>query len=349
MLRWTCGVLSLAICCLSSIAVSAQGTAFYQSKTITLILGFNPGGAFDAYGRTVARHWGTHIRGKPSFVVKNMPGAGSLKSAQHLYAVAQKDGTVLGLINSSLASTLLLKTGRVEVDLRRFNWIGSPARLRMVAVVWSAAPVKRLEDLKTKELIVGAAGSTTVMLQRAAQKILDLKLKVITGYQGTEDTFLAMERGEVQGTTLSYAGVNSSQKHWFQQKKAKILFQYGLTRGRELPNVPTLIQLAETEKQRAALRFLLIYQDLGRPFVTPPGVPGERVLQLRESFNAMVKDTAFLQEAKKRRLDVVDDFPKGEDLQNSVDELYRTPSNVIEYIRQLGSGPINRIPIAVVS
>lgn len=335
MCRSVLGALLIAFNFVLSFTALAQNGSFYKNKNITLVIGFNPGGGFDTYGRTVAQYWGKHIPGKPNFIVKNMPGAGSLKSAQHLFKVAKQDGSVLGLVNASLAANILLKPGKVVVDLRQFKWIGSPARVTNTTVVSPNAPVQTLEELKTKELIIGGAGGTSVLLPRAAQKILGLKFKVIAGYRGTSGGMLAMERGEVQGATLPYSSLMSGFRGWVKNKKAKILVQYALTANPALPGVPKVIDLAKTEKQRNALRFLFIYQEMGRPFYAPPGVPDARVELLRKSFAALVRDAAFRRDAERRGLSVADNFPTGEELGKFVAELYATPKEVVSYVRSL--------------
>lgn len=335
MYRSMLGALSIALTCLLGVAAQAQDASFYKNKNITLVIGFNPGGGFDTYGRTVAQYWGNHIPGNPKFIVQNMPGAGSLKSAQHLYKAAKQDGSVIGLVNASLAANILLKPGKVVVDLREFKWIGSPSRVTNLTVVSSSAPVQTLEELKTKELIVGGAGGTSVLLPRAAQKILGLKFQVIAGYRGTSGGMLAMERGEVQGATLPYSSLMSGFKDWVNKKKVKILVQYALTANPALPGVPKVIDLAKTEKQRNALRLLFVYQEMGRPFYAPPGVPDERVKVLRTSFAALVKDPAFRRDAERRGLPIAENFPTGEELGRFVAELYETPKEVISYVRSL--------------
>jgi tripartite-type tricarboxylate transporter receptor subunit TctC len=335
MFRSMLSVLLITFSFVFGVAALAQDGSFYKNKNIMLVIGFNPGGGFDTYGRTVAQYWGKHIPGGPKFIVQNMPGAGSLKSAQHLYKVAKQDGSVLGLANASLAANILLKPGKVVVDLREFKWIGSPARVTNTTVVSPSAPVQTLEDLKTKELIIGGAGGTSVLLPRAAQKILGLKIKVIAGYRGTSGGMLAMEQGEVQGATLPYSSLMSGFKDWVNKNKAKVLVQYALTPNPALPGVPKIIDLAKTEKQRTALRFLFIYQEMGRPFYAPPGVPDARVKLLRTSFAALVKDPAFRQDAERRGLSVAENFPTGEELEKFVAELYATPKEVVSYVRSL--------------
>ncbi len=335
MFRSMLGVLSITFSLVFGFAALAQDESFYKNRNITLVIGFNPGGGFDTYGRTVAQYWGRHIPGNPKFIVQNMPGAGSLKSAQHLYKVAKQDGSVLGLVNASLAANILLKPGKVVVDLRELKWIGSPARVTNTTVVSPNAPVQTLEDLKTKELMIGGAGGTSVLLPRAAQKILGLKLRVIAGYRGTSGGMLAMERGEVQGATLPYSSLMSGFGDWVKKNKAKVLVQYALTANPALPGVPKVIDLAQTEKQRKALRFLFIYQEMGRPFYGPPGVPDARVRLLRKSFGALVKDSAFRQDAERRGLSVAENFPTGEELEKFVAELYSTPKEVVKYVRSL--------------
>ena len=315
----------------------AQDAPFYKNKKIILVMGFPPGGAFDTYGRIVARYWSKHIPGEPTIIPENMPGAGNLKAAEYIYNKASKDGLVVGLVSSGLTVSLFLAPSAPRIDLRQFNWLGSANRQTVVALVWHTAPVQTMADLKSHQLIVGAGGANLEMLLRAAQKITDLNFKIIAGYNGTPDTKGAMEKGEIEGTILNYSSLESGYQDVVRDKKVSILFQYGLTPTRELSSVPRLIELAETEQQRQALRFLLSWQDLGLPFVAPPGVAKDRVELLRTSFNEMVADPAFVDEARKRGLSVSpDDFPKGEDLKKSVDEVYATPPDVIEYVRNLG-------------
>ena len=334
-LRTFAGFLSFIAAAAAAGAASAQDAEFYKGKRINLVVGFNPGGGYDTYARAVARHWTNHIPGQPSFVIQNMPGAGSLIAANHLFNVAAGDGTVLGAVNPNIASTSLLKPGRAKFDLRQFHWIGSPERLTMVGAVSGTAPVQTLEALKTREMIVAGAGSATVLLPTVGQKILGLKFRVISGYPGTKGSMLAIERGEVHGAAISYTSFKSGYGAQAKEGKLKLFTQFGLRRHPELPDVPMMVDLATDKDQRTALRFVLAYQEMGRPTIAPPGVPAARVTALRRSFDAVMKDPAFLAYAKKHRLDIDADYPKGEELQETVAEIYATPASVIEQLRKL--------------
>lgn len=329
------GVLALAG--IVGLASTAATQDFYKDKRITMVIGSAPGGGYDTFGRTVARYWTEHIPGKPTFVVQNMPGAGSLVAANHIYNVAAKDGTVLGAMNPGIATDPLLSPDRAKFDARKFYWIGSPLREIQTALVWHTAPAQSLEDLKTKELLVAGSGGATEVFPTVCQKVLGLKFKVIAGYSGTKAGGLAMERGEVQGIGgTTWASVKATYGHWLADKQIKVIAQYGLRKHPELPDVPLMIDLAETKEQRDLLSFVFARQDLGRPYVTAPGVPAERVALLRQSFVATMKDPAFREEAGKRKLDLDPEPVTGEELQKLVEDIYATPEAIVAKLRDMG-------------
>lgn len=316
-------------------AASAQD--FYKDKRITLVVGSAPGGGYDTFARAVAKYWSEHLPGKPTFVIQNMPGAGSLVAANHIYNVAAKDGTVLGAVNPGIATDPLLSPDRAKFDAREFPWIGSPLREIQTAVVWHTAPVQSLEDLKTKELLVAGSGGATEVFPTVSNKVLGLKFKVIAGYAGTKEGGLAMERGEVQGIGgTTWASVKATYGHYLTEKKIKVIVQYGLRKHPELPDVPMLIDLAQTKEQRDALNFVLARQDLGRPYVTTPGVPADRVALLRKTFIDTMKDPAFIKEAKQRKLDLDPEPVTGEELQKLVADIYTTPEPLVARLRDMG-------------
>lgn len=315
----------------------AAAQDFYKDKRVTMLIGSAPGGGYDAFGRTVAKYWTEHIPGRPTFVIQNMPGAGSLVAANHIYNVAAKDGTVIGAVNPGIATDPLLSPDRAKFDAREFPWIGSPLREIQTALVWHTAPVQSLEDLKTKELLVAGSGGATEVFPTVSQKVLGLKFKVIAGYAGTKAGGLAMERGEVQGIGgTTWASVKATYGHWLAEKKIKVIVQYGLRKHPELPDVPMLIDLAKTKEQRDALNFVLARQDLGRPYVTAPGVPADRVTLLRQTFVSTMKDPAFIKEAKQRKLDLDPEPVTGEELQKLVADIYATPKALVDRLRDMG-------------
>jgi tripartite-type tricarboxylate transporter receptor subunit TctC len=324
----------LAIGCLSG-AATAQD--FYKDKRVTMIIGSSPGGGYDTFGRMVAKYWTNHIPGHPTFVIQNMPGAGSLVAANHIYNVAPKDGTVIGGMNPGIATDPLLSPDRAKFDARKFAWLGSPLREIQTAIAWHTSPVQSLEDLKTKELLVAGSGGATEVFPTVCQKVLGLKFKVVAGYPGTKEGGLAMERGEVQGIGgITWASVKATYGQFLAEKKIKVITQYGFRKHPELPDVPMMMDLAKTKDQRDALRFVFARQDLGRPYVTTPGVPAERVALLRKSFVETMKDPGFIKEAEKRKLDIDPEPVTGEELQELVADLYATPKALVTRLRDMG-------------
>jgi tripartite-type tricarboxylate transporter receptor subunit TctC len=316
---------------------AAAAQDFYKDKRITMIVGSSPGGGYDTFARTTAKYWTGHIPGKPVFVIQNMPGAGSLVAANHIYNVAAKDGTVLGAVNPGIATDPLLSPDRAKFDARKFPWIGSPLREIQTAVVWHTSPVQSLEDLKTKELLVAGSGGATEVFPTVCQKVLGLKFKVIAGYAGTKEGGLAMERGEVQGIGgTTWASVKATYGQWLAEKKIKVITQYGLRKHPELPDVPMMIDLAKTKEQRDLLNFVFVRQDLGRPYVTAPGVPDDRVTLLRKSFVETMKDPAFIKEAEQRKLDLDPEPVTGDELQKLVADIYATPESIVAKLRDMG-------------
>lgn len=316
---------------------AAVAQDFYKDKRITLVVGSSPGGGYDTFARATAKFWTDQIPGRPTFVIQNMTGAGSLVAANHIYNVAAKDGTVIGALNPGIATDPLLSPDLAKFDARKFHWIGSPLREIQTAVSWHTAAVQSLEDLKTKQLMVAGSGGATEVFPVVSEKILGLKFKVIAGYAGTKEGGLAMERGEVDGIGgLTWASVKVTYGHYLAEKKIKVIVQYGLRKHPELPDVPMLIDLAQTQEQRDALGFVLARQDLGRPYVTAPGVPDDRVALLRKTFVATMKDAAFIKEAELRKLDLDPEPVTGEELQHLVTEIYATPAALVARLRDMG-------------
>ena len=333
------GVIGFAVASLAIVTAAAAAGAqdFYKDKRMTLIVGSAPGGGYDTFGRTTAKYWGEHIPGRPNIIVQNMTGAGSLVASNHIYNVSAKDGTVVGAVNPGIATDPLRSPDLAKFDARKFHWIGSPLREIQTAVVWHTAAVQSLEDLKTKELLVAGSGGATEVFPTVTQKVLGLKYKVIAGYAGTKDGGLAMERGEVEGIGgTTWASIKATYGHFLAEKKIKVIVQYGLRKHPELPDVPMLMDLPMTQEQRDLLNFVLARQDLGRPYITAPGVPAARVAILRASFVATMKDPAFVKEAETRKLDLDPEPVTGEELQKLVADIYATPAPLVARLREMG-------------
>jgi tripartite-type tricarboxylate transporter receptor subunit TctC len=307
--------------------------AFYQGKQLRMIVGSAAGGGYDLFARIVARHIVQHIPGRPTIIVQNQPAAGGVVMANQLYGQGPKDGTVIGVPINGLPTAPLLQTG-TQFDPTRLIWLGSTNREAYVAFVWHTVPIENIDELARREVIVGATtpGTTMVDFPLLANAVLGFKFKVVRGYHGTPQINLAIERGEVQGIGgLGWASVKAQTPHWISEKKIKVLAQYGLKRYSELPDVPTMFELAKSEADRQAMAMLFARTEYGRPYFLPPDVPAERVTALRRAFDATMKDPAFVAEAGKLQFEV--DPLTGEVVQALVAQLAATPPDVVARVR----------------
>src|SRR3712207_3260388 len=307
---------------------------FYRGKTITLLIGYTPGGTYDAYGRLVARFMGDHIPGKPTIVPRNMPGAASRVAAAHLYNVAPRDGTMLATADQSLALAQAMGE-KLQFDVTKFTWIGNPSAGNNTTVTWHTSGVKTIEDAKAREVTMGATGgSTSSQYPKAMNSVLGTKFRIITGYPGGNDINLAMERGEVAGRgSDSWASWKGTRPDWLREGKINILVQIGLTKAPDLQHVPLLMDLAGNPEDRAVLKLLSAPSVIGRPIFGPPGVPAERVKALRQAFDATMKDPAFIAELEKAQLEL--EPVSGAELERLVNEIAATPKPIAERLAEI--------------
>jgi tripartite-type tricarboxylate transporter receptor subunit TctC len=311
---------------------AAAQEPYFKDKTIKLYVGSAPGGGYDAYGRLMATHIRRHIPGNPTVVVQNMPGAGSLVLANYLYNVAPKDGTAFGAVNALLATDPMMYPERVKFDPRRFRWLGSALKENHVGLVWHEAPVKRFEDLFSKELIVAGTGGATTLYPVLTNGILGTKIKMIPGYHGTKQGMLAMERGEVAGNVgITWASLKATTDAWLREGKIKVIIQYGLKKHPELPQVPWIYDYARNADDRAAMDLAFGNQEFGRPFIAPPGVPDNVVAILRKAFEETMDDAEFKADAQKRKIDL--ELTSGADIQALIEKFYKTPPTVVERVK----------------
>jgi tripartite-type tricarboxylate transporter receptor subunit TctC len=301
---------------------------FYKGRKIDVVIGFTVGGGYDAYARLLARHMGEHIPGKPAIIPRNMTGAGSRIAAAFIHGVAPKDGTAMGIADQSIPLEQALGDAGVKFDSRELNWIGNPNADNNVLTTWHTSPVKTIQDAKKTEITVGATGyNTSSQYPTVLNAIAGTKFKVILGYPGGNEINLAMERGEVAGRgSNAWASYKSTRPDWIKDNKINILVQIGLRKAADLPNVPLLMDVANNDLDRAAMRLLSAPTTIGRPFFAPPNVPAERVKALRAAFDSMIKDKAFLEEAQKLNLDI--DPVSGEELQKIVADIIDAPADV---------------------
>jgi tripartite-type tricarboxylate transporter receptor subunit TctC len=338
-IRWLRGFLSgLAGAALVCAPAAAQPVEeFYKGKTVSLVISSSTGGGYDTLARTIAKHLGKHIPGNPSVVVRNMPGAGGIVATNHLYNVAAKDGTVIGGVQNNTPFEPLIGTKEARYDATKFNWLGSPSIEVGILVVWHAAPVDTLEQARAREVTVGASGanSTPSFYARLLNETLGTKLKIIVGYPGQTEAFLAMERGEIDGyPSVFYSSLMSTKPTWIKEKKIKLLVQYGPERQPELADVPFAPDLITNPDDRLLMEAAFAPLALGRPYLMPPGVPAERVEAMRAALAATFADREFRTEADAIGLDI-NNPRSGPQTQEVVERAYRTPAHIVERLQKL--------------
>ena len=300
---------------------------FYGKRTVTIAVGFSPGGNYDLYARLVSRHIGRHIPGNPTVIVQNMPGAGSRRLANTLANVGPHDGTMIGLPNQGIAMDQALGTEGVKFDARKFNWIGSPIEDNNVFWGWHTNPVKTIEDARQQEFVVGATGpgSPTHYYPRIMNDLLGTWFKVVSGYPGSNELDFAIEKDEVGGRVVSWTGLKTT-ADWVATGKANVMLQFGLRKTAALPQVRMLQDLAGSPKHREIFEFPCLVPAMGRPFFVPSGAPPERVAAIRAAFAATMKDPGFLEDARRARLDV--EPLTGEEIAEIVAKSFNAPEDV---------------------
>lgn len=312
---------------------------FYKGKQLQIRVGSAAGSGYDLVGRVVGRHIGRHIPGDPTIVVQNVPGAGSLTLANQLYNLAPKDGSVIGIVTNGMPTAPLFTPDTARFDPSKFGWIGSPAPETQVVMVWHTAPVQTVGDLFRKELIVGAVapGTATVDVPLVTNAILGTKFKIVSGYAGTSQIDLAMERGEVQGhAAIGWVSAKTRNVRWLKDGTVKVIAQYGFRKHPDLPNVP-LFELPKKEADRQAIVVMFARQEYGRPLLAPPGVPADRLTALRRAFDATMKDPEFLADAGKSRLEI--NPVTGEELDKLTAQIVATKPAVAERLRTILNAP----------
>lgn len=279
---------------------------YYKGRQVTIIVGSAAGGGYDTLARAVARHWPRHIPGGPHMIVQNMPGASGLSMTNHLAHVAPRDGSAIGLGNNAMPTGPILYPTAARFDATKLSWIGGSSRDAMVVAVWHTAPVASIDDLYKTELIVGgdAVGSAPVDYPVAANVLLKTRFKIVSGYKGTDDIDLAMERGEVYGNAgLGWVSAKVRNAEKIASGRLKIIAQYGFKPHPDLADVP-LFRLPEDPLDRQVLEILYARDETGRPFFAPPEIPRDRLMILRRSFQAMLASDEFLVEAQKINLSI---------------------------------------------
>lgn len=304
--------------------------AFYKGKQLRLVIGSPVGDSNDIWGRLMLRYMTGYIPGNPTGVPQNMPGGGTLIAANYLYNIAPKDGSHIGVFSRNIPTQAVLNRPNANFDPRKFGWLGSPELVNRVCTVWHDSAIKSAADLFDKELIVGGTGAGTAptFMPTVYSKVLGMKFKVVEGYKGGADVFLAMERREVDGICLSFSQLKGPRAEWLAEGKLRVLFNTETTPLLGYPEVPTIYKFVKTEEQRQTLAFLNSAIEFGRPFTAPPELPADRLAALRAAFLAVTKDKGFLEDATKLKYDVT--YSSGEHMLKLVQGMYATPREVID-------------------
>jgi tripartite-type tricarboxylate transporter receptor subunit TctC len=323
---------------LAALAVPAHADPvedFYKGRTITVLIGYSPGGSYDSAGRVLARHMGRHIPGNPSLVPQNMPGAGTLNLVNYLYNVAPKDGTAFGIFARGMAMEPLIGGTNTKFDATKLTWIGSAANEISMCATYASSPVKTWHDALTKDFTVAGngSGSDPDVFANVLRNAFGVKNRLISGYPGSAEISLAMERGEIDGRCgWSWSSIKAEKAQWLAEHKLNLIVQLALEKAADLPNVPLITELATSDRQRQVLKLIFSRQTMGRPFAGPPGIPADRAEALRKAFDLTMKDPDFLAEAQTRGLEI--NPVSGHDVEKLIAELYATPKDVVAEARE---------------
>jgi tripartite-type tricarboxylate transporter receptor subunit TctC len=325
-------LLSMAIC---ACPASADAVAdFYKGKVVTIVIGYAAGG-FDLYARLLGRFLGNHIPGRPTIIAQNKPGAGSRAAANWLYNVAPRDGTVIATLSQTTPTDQALGQADIQFDARRFGWIGNMVVVNNILFVNASTGVTSLADATTKPLAIGATGasSPSILYPQVSNNLLGTRFRIVSGYPGSADVDLAMERNEVDGHgSISWASLKTERPDWVSRRVINILFQVGPRREADLPDVPLWSELARNDEQRRVLEMLSGFIAVGRPFLTAPGVPAERLKALRQAFDETMQDPRFMEAAQMAHM-VINPL-SGAELQQTVERIVDQPPAMIATIRQ---------------
>lgn len=324
----SCAALALA-------SVAAYGDAvsdFYAGKTVTLVIGYAPGGGYDLYARSLARHMVRYIPGNPAIVVQNMPGAGSIKAANFLYTIAPKDGlTFGGFSRGAFLDPLLGRAEGTQYDAPKFGWIGSISNEVGVCAFRSAAGIKSWADMRTKPFVIGATGvgADSDVFPTVLRKMFNLPMKVVGGYRSAADVMLAIKRNEVDGRCgWSWSSLVSWNRDLYDTRQIDVVLQLAAQRLDELAHVPLITEVTSDPDQQTALKLIVSRQTMARPYVAPPGIPRERLQALRAAFDATMRDENFLADMKRQDLEV---RPLGgADADTLIKDIYATPAAVVK-------------------
>jgi tripartite-type tricarboxylate transporter receptor subunit TctC len=326
-----------AVLALGVQAASAQAAAdFYKGKTVQIVVGFGVGGGYDLYARALSRYLGKHLPGNPNVVVQNMEGAGSVRAANFVYAGSPQDGTVIAAVNQNAPMYQLLGGAGARYEAAQLQWLGSMTNSNGTVYTWHTSGIKTLDDAKQKEVPMGAVGaqSDSVIFPNLINEMLGTKFKPITGYAGSTQIHLAMERGEVMGRGgNSWSSLQTANASWIKENKINMLVQVGFAKEPDLPDVPLLLDLVKDDESKGVIRVISLPTAIGYGHWLAPGVPKDRLAALRTAYAAVMKDPEFIKEAEKTRMDIR--VQTGAEVEALVNQVIKTPKPVLDRTAQI--------------
>lgn len=329
--------LAAALPVFGAVSTHAQSVeSFYKGQKLSWILSAGEGGGYSTYARFFAPLFAQKIPGHPTIVIQNMPGAGGIRAMMHLANVAPRDGGTIGLVHASVPFAPLYGTKGASFDPREMSWIGSISTESAMCVAWAPARIETWKDLFNGDYVVGGtgAGSQMEMLPHMLNRLFGTRIKIVSGYRGGNDVYMAMERGEVHGRCGGLVtSINTTRPEWFSQKKVTIPVLIALKRRPEFPDTPAVIEFAKDERTRKILELVLAPQGMDRPILAPPNVPANRLAALRAAFTQTMNDPAFIAEAKKQNIEI--DEVSGEEVAAIIANSYAAPRDLVEAAKEI--------------
>jgi tripartite-type tricarboxylate transporter receptor subunit TctC len=332
-IRAVAGTLLTGVLLATARAASASAdevASFYQGHPLNIVVGYSAGGGYDLYARVLGRYISKYLPGHPTIVPQNMPGAGGLRASNYIYSTAPKDGSVIGTFSRSIPTMPLVTPSAAKFDGRKFSWIGSMSSDTSLCLTSSKSQVKTFQDMLTRQVVMGGqfAAADSDIYAHLYKNVFGAKIKLVSGYPGTNDITLAMERGEVDGICgLSWGTLKVAHADWIKNRSVNILVQAALKKDAELPDVPLALDLIKDPEKKQILYLDFAPQAMGRPFAAPPGIPADRKAALTKAFDETMKDPGLLAEAGKEKMDI--NPMSGHEIDQLLAELYALPPSVI--------------------
>ena len=321
---------------------SADAVAdFYKDKRIDLVISSTVGGGNDLLARLIARHFPQNMPGQPGIIPRNMPGAGGVTAANHLYNIAPRDGLAIGMVQNSALFEPLFGNDKAIFDVAKFNWLGSPSKDVGVLILWHTVPVNSIADAQKRGLMLGVSGglnATPAFYARVLAYVFNINIKMIAGYPGQSEAFLALERGENEGyPSVFWSSLKVVKPDWIRDKKIKMIVHFGNKPHPELAGVPFAVDLLKDKPEaRQLMEVASAPLSVGRPMLAPPDVPADRVKALQNAIAATLKDPAYLAECAKQNLEC-NDPTTGAELAKIIVDTYNAPKATVEKLKELNN------------